>query len=349
MANPVAIESSNFALWAGKQVGRGTPVATADKFLRQVDGNVDIERTFGNENYGDGQRYSNAQDFTNTVVGGGDVGFQGQPGPASWMLAQHLGTDSIGAPVSTVYPHTITPANAGGRWLTVWKKVGSAVGPHRVKYNDTRIAQLQVSCSQGAKVLRMTPTLLSIDPGEVFTSDPVKADDDASNVTDQPFLWTEATGLWNFDGGGAGAVGEVDEVNVTMNDNLDAWYGDDVKPALVVPGRGVVTVSFAYALTDLTLPVYNKVHYGSASPAGGAKPVKTIFSGSLDVTMTRGATTTLRSLRLEVPKINYAASLAIAGNADGGVVKLPMAGEARILTGSPIIRWTGNTLDSVAY
>ena len=62
MANPVAIESSNFALWAGKQTARGTPAVTADKLLRQVDGNIDIDRTFGNENFGDGARYSNAMD-----------------------------------------------------------------------------------------------------------------------------------------------------------------------------------------------------------------------------------------------------------------------------------------------
>jgi hypothetical protein len=345
----VAIESSAFALWAGKQTARGTPVATADKLLRQTDGGFGINRAFGNEQYGDGARFSNAVDFTDTVVGGGEPVIQAQPGAGAWLVAQTLGTDTLTGAGPT-YTHTLTPANAGGRWLTVWKKVGVAVGPVRQKHNDTRVSQLALTCGAGQKVLHLTPTFMSVDPGEVFTSDPVKTDDDASNATDYPFIWTEATALWNIDGGGAGAIADVNELNLTINDNLDAWYGDDIRPATIVPGRGVVTMSLTLGVTDQVLPKFNLVHYGTASPTAGTKPVKTIYSGSLDVTFTRGSAGTLRSWRLEVFKINYSPSdLNIEGAADGGALTIGLAGEARISGANPMVRLTAVNTDSAAY
>lgn len=345
----VAIESSAFSLWGAKQTGRGTAATTADKYLRQTDGGIEINRAFGNEQYGDGARFSNAVDFTDTIQGGGEPVVQMQPGAGSWLCAQYLGTDTI-AGAGPTYTHTLTPANAGGRWCTFWKKVGVAVGPVRQKFNDTRISQLVLTASAGAKVFHATPTLMSVDPGEVFTSDPVKTDDDASNATDYPFLWTEAAGTWNFDGGGAGAIADVNEFNLTMNDALDAWYGDNVTPATLVPGRGVVTVSATLGLTDQTLPKFNLIHYGTASPTVGTKPVKTIYSGSLDFKFTRGSAGTLREFRTEVFKINYSpGDLAISGQADGGAVTIALAGEARITGANPMVRLTGTTTDSLAY
>ena len=345
----VAIESSAFTLWAGKQTARGTPVAAADKLLRQADGGLGIARNFGNEQYGDGARFSNAVDFTDTVMGSGEPVVQMQPGAGAWLVAQSLGTDTLTGAGPT-YTHTLTPANAGGRWLTVWKKVGVAVGPVRQKFNDTRIGQLALSCSAGSKVMHGTASLLSVDPGEVFTTDPVRTDDDASNATDYPFLWTEATALWNIDGGGAGAIADVNEWNLTINDNLDAWYGDDIRPATLVPGRGVVTLSLTLGVTDQVLPKFNLVHYGTASPTSGTKPVKTIYSGSLDVTFTRGSAGTLRSLRVEVPKVNYSpGDLTIEGQADGGAITIGLAGEARITGANPMVRVTAVNTDSAAY
>lgn len=345
----VAIESSAFSLWGGKQTARGTPVATADKKLRQVDGGVGIARAFANENYGDGARFSNAVDFVDTIMGSGEPVCQLQPGSGAWLCAQQLGTDTFTGAGPT-YTHTLTPANAGGRWLTVWKTVGVAVGPVRQKFNDTRIAQTVIACGAGSKVLHVTPSLTSVDPGEVFTSDPVKADDDASNATDYPYLWTEATGAWNIDGGGAGAIADINELNLTINDSLEPWYGDDVKPATLAPGRGVVTASMTLGVTDQVIPKFNLVHYNTATPAGTTKPSKAIYSGSLDVIFTRGSAGTLRSLRIEVPKINYAPSdMAIEGAADGGALTVSLAGEARITGASPMVRITAVNTDSAAY
>lgn len=341
----VAIESSAYSLWLAKQTARGSVAATADKKLRWVEGGLDIVREFGNENYGDGERFSNATDFTNTVMGSGDPGIQGQPDTAAWLIAQCLGTDTLSGPDgSGIYTHTLTPANAGGRWLTAWKKVGVAVGPVKTKFVDCRMGQLVIAASAGSKVLRLTPSIISISPEVGPVSDPVKAEG-----TEDALLWTECTGTFNIDGLGAGVIADIASMEITINDNLAAWYGDDVKPSLIVPGRGVIVVAYTLALTDVTLPQYNKVHYGTGSPAAGTAPTKAIYSGSLDFKFTRGAAATLRELQFTIPKINYSPGLAVSGQADGGVIELPMAGEARKSGASAMMTVVGKNVDNAAY
>lgn len=345
MPFPNAMESGIFALWGAKQTARGVPATTADKKLRQVAGSFAIQRAINSENFGDGERFANGMDYTDTLMGGGDPSFEGQAGAGAWVVAQSLGADAYTAGTgSAPGTHVLTPANAGGRWLTFWKTVGAAV-PNKEKYNDSRISQLVIGASSSQKVLRITPTIISCDPGITYAVDPVATDDG-----EDPFLWTQSHGTFNIDGLGAGLITEISELTLTINDGLNPWYGEDIRVNSVVPSRGTIGVAFTLLLTDQTLPIYNQIHYGDPTPAAGSAPINTVHYGSIDMNMSFGSGDDARSWQQEIPKVRYATDLAVSGLVDGGPIEMAVGGEARKLDGTtPMLTITVTSADAAAY
>jgi hypothetical protein len=337
-----ALDSGVFAYWVNKQTARGTAATVGKKKLRKVGGGIDINRAMGREAFGDGKRFSTATDYTDTIQGGGDPVIQGQVGPAAYLAYLYGGTDTFSG--AGPYTHAITPNNSGGPWVTMWKTVGSAVGPIRQRYADGKVTQLVIESSAANKTLHITPTLLFADPAEVIAADVAQAFD-----ADEPFLWTEATGQFNFDGGGAGVVGEVNQLNLTLSDNVTPWYGDNVLIDEIVPGRSDCVLNYTVLLTDVTLPTYNKIHYGTAAPVATTKPVKTVFYGSLLMKFTRGSAGTLRELRIQIPKLAYSTDVAIEGLPDGGPVEMPLVGMGRDDGTNPMWTITGINNDNAQY
>jgi hypothetical protein len=346
MAFPNAIESGIFALWGGKQAARGTPAVTADKKLRQVAGALAIQRAIASENFGDGERFANGMDYTDTLTGGGDPSFEGQAGAGAWLVAQSLGQDSYapGTPPTDPGTHTLTPSNAGARWLTFWKTVGSSV-PNKEQYNDSKISQLVILSSAAQKVLRLTPTIMSLDPGIVYATDPLVVDDN-----EDPFLWTQSHGTFNIDARGVGVITEISELTITINDGLNPWYGEDIRVNSLVPSRGTISVAFTMLITDGTMPIYNLIHYGTETPAVGALPINTVHYGSIDMNMSFGTGPTLRKWKQTIPKVRYATDVAVAGAVDGGPIEMAIGGEGRKLDATtPMLTIAVTNGDSTAY
>jgi hypothetical protein len=340
-----AIASNVFALWAARQATLGTPATDADKKLRHVDGALAIQRDLASVSFGDGRRFANGTDYTNTLVGGGSPVVHCQPGAGAWLLAQAPGTDTFtaaagGAPAR----HVIVPGNAPGAWLTFWTTVG--VGGTAVKqvFGDTAVSSITLAASQNQKDARVTAALLSLDPGVVYDVDPTVADDG-----EEPFLYTQAEGTFNIDGLGAGAITTVSEASVTWTDGRAPWYGDSIRPRAVVPGRGDVACNFTLLLDDTTLPIFNLIHYGTETPAPGTRPQNTVHYGSLDFTMAYGTGVDRRSCRIEVLRVAYRTDVAVAGRVDGGPIEMAIGGVARYPTTGPITRVTFENADAAAY
>jgi hypothetical protein len=159
----------------GEAVRQGHPATVADKQGRKVGGDMNVNRSDGSENYSDGSRFGDAVGFVDTIVGEGSPVLQAQAGVVGSLGAIVLGADAVSA-AGPNYDHAETPGT-GGAWATVWKKVGATVGPLRQKFNDCRLVSLRIEGSTANKVVKITPTWLSLDSGEIFTSDPVKVID----------------------------------------------------------------------------------------------------------------------------------------------------------------------------
>lgn len=331
-----AVESRVEGVWWAKQSAKGTAASTADKQGRKIGGGMSPARDDGNENYSDGSRFSSASDFVNTVLGNGNPMVQGQPGVTGHLAYLMCGQETVTG-AADPYTHVATPANGGSFWSTWWKKVGQS-SVLRQKFNDCRLTSLRLEASSASKVLHLTATFISLDSGEIFTSDPVKADD---GIT--PLLYTEATGTFTIDGT---VYQGHSSFAVTINDNVTPWYGDDVTAYEVVFGQGSVDIEGVTILVDAPgLQRYNTIVYGTASPTAGTKPQKTVPAlGSYTFDMTRTGPPA-REVKVELPGVKWSPDLSIEGNPDGGAIELPMAGQTRPVTGQPHIRITTKSAD----
>jgi len=342
----MAIESNVEGIWLAKQTAKGTP-ATAPtsnanaKKLRKVGGGVNPTLDHGNENYSDGNRFSDASDFVNSIVGNGAPVAQMGPGDGAYLSYLMLGSETTAAAVAGVVPHTITPGPTSF-WFTVWKRMGNSL-IIRQKYTDCRMVSLRVEGSSANKVVKMTPTFFSLDAGEVFSTDPTCVVD-----TDQPFLYTEAEATFTID---TVVIRGHSSFAMVITDGLATWQGDSVYMHDVTTGQGAVTIEGITLLVDQAgLDQYNKIMYGTTSPTAGTKPQKTVYMGSYSFELKRGtvASANFRNFKVELAKVHWNPDLAIDGNPDGGATEISLGAEARKDPAQPFVKITANTVD-IAY
>lgn len=280
------------------------------------------------------------------------VTFQGalakQPVPTATVdnTAATGGTVVIAAGVTgTGFQHVATPADIGGFYSTWVKSVGKSV-IYRAQFNDARIASLRWEGSSASKVLKVTPTLLILDPGQILTADPTQTDDGT-----RPFIYTEAAGSFTIDGA---VFRGHSSFAIEAQWGLQEWYGDAVTPFDLINTRAdVVLQAITILLDQQGLQKYNVLVYGTPTPAANAKPLQTISGlGSYACTFNRVSQYTggiERSAAYSVPSVKWDPNLAIPTNVAGGPVELPLAGEYRKLAGQPAFQITTTYPEDVAF
>jgi len=339
-----AMEANIEGLWIAKQTARGTPAtapapAGQGKRLRKVGGGLSPNPDHGSENYSDGKRFTGATDFINLISGQGAPVVQGGPGDLAYLAYLISGGESADVPVASVTPHTITPAETGSFWFTAWKRLGTNVSTKQ-KFNDCRMTSLRIEASSANKVVKATPTLISLDAGEIFDTDPTKTVD-----VDLPFLYTDAVGTFVLDG--QPAIRGHSSFAFVISDGLAGWQGDSVFHHELVSGTSTIAVEGITLLVDAPgLAQYNRIVYGSAAPVAGTKPQNQVYYGSYTFTLTRGAGATLRSFQVTLPKVHWNPDVALEGNPDGGPIEISLGAEARDDGTNPLYTIVANTLDA---
>jgi len=331
-----ALESRSEGVWVAAQTGKGTGGAIASaKQIKKVGGDLNVNRDDGSENYSDGARFGDASDFVQSIIGNGAPVAQGTADMAGYLAWLICGSEVVTG-AADPYTHVATPAESGGLWSKWWKKVGQNVGPLRQEFSDCRLTSLRVEGSSANKIVKLTPTFISLLSGKVFTTDPVGA-----VLAEQPLLYTEGIGRFAIDGT---VYTGHSSFAIVINDNVAPWYGDDVLPNDITFGIATVAIEGVTLLVNTQgLSRYNQQIYGSPTPTVGAEPLKTIPAlGSYTVDLQRGST---RQLKIEVPGLKWSPDLAIAGNPDGGPVEIALAGQARKVTGQPMVKVTTKTAD----
>lgn len=284
------------------------------------------------------------------------VTFQGslanQPVPStSWSFTDAYtggatpATEAASTIVGTGYTHVATPADTGGFWSSWVKSVGKSV-VYRGQFNDARISNLRYEGSSASKVVKATPTLLILDPGNLLGVDPTKADDGT-----RPFIYTEGQGNFVIDGQvfrGHSAFA------IEAQWGLNEWYGDAATPYTVINNRATVVLQGITIVLDSNgLAFYNKYIYGTETPAVGAKPIQTIPAlGSYSCTFNRVNPFTggiSESMNITLPSVKWDPNLAIPANPAGGAVEFPLAGEYRKVAGQPAFTVTVTTPNDIAY
>jgi hypothetical protein len=156
-----------YGLWAGKQTAKGTALVAPAKRFKQVAGGFNVVREDGSENYSDATQFPSTTDWINTMSGNGQPGIEATPEELAWMLWAAEGGETTsavtGPPAKT--KHTAVPLPGLGHWHDWTDRQGSQV-IDRWRHNDCQISQLQVEGSTANKAVRVTPSIVSLDPGE---------------------------------------------------------------------------------------------------------------------------------------------------------------------------------------
>ncbi len=339
-----AIESGIGTTNYGRQSAKGTKATAAtitvgyDRIKWTGDAPLKVNKKLGAKEYVDGQRFGSPTRFTDSVGGEvGMIGFHAQPENVGLYSAAILGVDTVTG-ASDPYTHTSTSAGTTGQWGTWWQKVGSAVGPVRLMFWDSKVAKLTYTSNFADKVLTGELDIQALS-AEVYSTDPAKTE-----ATSDPYLHTEAAGAFTLD---SLVVPEVNEAVTTIDTKMSPYFGDNITPIHLIEGKGAITQSMKAITTGDTIGKFNKAVFGTATPSAGAVPVKDVFSAATSIVYTRSAT---RTFSIICPKVDIdPENLVIGAQAEGGPIPLDFTGTCRKDGSTPAITTVALTAESGSY
>jgi hypothetical protein len=284
-------------------------------------------------------------DWVNTLVGNGNPGIQGTPEELAWLMWALQGGETTtavtGPPAKT--KHTTVPLPGLGHWLTFVQTVGSSE-VDRSSHNDCQIGQVVVEGSTANKAVRVTPTVISLDPGEQIAAAPAQA-----MPTKPAFLYTDGTARFTIDGT---TFRGHSQFTLTINKDLQPVYSDDVTVYDLAIGNATVTIGVTLFFDTAGRAQFNKLLYGTAAPATGTKPLKTITAlGSYGFDLrARDNTGTANgdTFVLAMAGVKWNVPDAPAPNPDGGAGEIALAGSMRKVAGQPAVQIDINN-DAAAY
>lgn len=334
-----------YGLWAGKQVAKGTALAAPTHRFKNPSGGMNLPRDDGSINFSDATQFTSYQDWVNTLVGNGNPGLMATPEELSWLLYAFHGGETTsavtGPPAKT--KHTTVPLPGLGHWCTWTTRQGSAT-VDRMDWVDTQMAQLVVEGSTANKAVLATPSLISIDPGVKRATDPV-----AAMPTKAGFLYTDGVATFSID---ATVFRGHSQFTLTINKDLQPIYSDDSVVYDLALGNAVITIGVTLYFDTDGLAQWNKLLYGSTTPAPGAKPKRTLGAlGSYGFTLSpkdAAGVVTGDNFVLTFAGVKWTVPDAPDPNPDGGAGEVALAGSMRKVAGQPDFQIDINN-DAIAH
>lgn len=316
-----------YALWAAKQTAKGTKnAAPSHRFKHLGTGGFQPARTDGSENYSDATQFPDTVDWVDSLIGNGAPGMQATPDELAWVFWALEGGETtsavVGPPAKT--KHTAVPLPGLGHWCTWVTRQGSSV-VDRYSYNDCQISQLVVEGGTGSKAVRMTPTVLSLDPAEIIAADPAQA-----MPVDPTFLYTDGTARFTIDGT---VFRGHSAFTLTINKDLQPVYSDDVTVYDLAIGNAIITISVTLFFDAASRAQFNKLVYGNIAPVAGNKPIKNLpalgsYQFDLRPVLSTGAVSGDKFVA-NIAGVKWAIPDYPDGNPDGGVPEITLAGAMR--------------------
>jgi hypothetical protein len=322
-----------YGLWAGKQTARGTANAAPGKRFKWLgSGPFQPGRTDGSEQWSDLTMFPGITDWVDTISGAGAPDIEATPEELAWLFWALEGGESTaavtGPPAKT--KHTTVPLPGIGHWLTFQDRQGSSVLQRR-QYVDCQIGQLVVTGGTQAKAVRVTPSVISLDPAIIAAADPA-----AALTAKIPFLYTDGTSRFSIDGT---VFRGHSAFTLTVNKDLQPVYADDTVVHDVAIGNAGVTISVTLYFDSNALAQWNKLVYGVVNPAAGVKPLRTVAalgSYGFDLRARDGAgAVNGDKFVLALAGVKWNVPDAPAPNPAGGAGEITLAGSGRISGSNP--------------
>jgi hypothetical protein len=206
------------------------------------------------------------------------------------LLYGVLGAQAISG-ASDPYTHTLTPG-ASLPYFTFWRMLANGLFE---KMSDCIITALAIHGESG-KPLRVTPTIMGLAPTFLTAAEATVAVEKTNR-----FMHYDASAAYKVEGT---AVSCVRSFDLTIDNGSEVIPGDSLEACDVSVGRLTVSAATTQLVSDFAL--WNRLHYGGASPSNAAVHTQTVLelAGSpagLDWLWTRVAAS--RTLEILVPRV----------------------------------------------
>lgn len=320
------LERNFYGLWVGKQSAKGTPNTTPGKRLVQVAGDFGFTRDDGEELYSDLTKYPARTDWVNSLLGQGEPGVECTPTEMAYLLWLFHGAEDVtaitGPPAAS--QHSFSPSTGLGHYFTAYARVGNSI-VRRHRFEDCLITKTVIEASTANKALRITPTVLSLNPGIVFATDPA-----AAMPTDKSLLYTDGAGAFSIDGA---VFRGQSQFALTIDDAWSPVFSDDQVPFDLVQGTPSAGVGVTLYLDQDAFEWWNQLAYGDPTPAAGTAPLKVIpANGSYTAELTQADDTGTPNgiaFNADFPEVKWTLPPAVAPNPEGGATEVTLAGTLR--------------------
>lgn len=341
------LEPNIFGLWGKKQTAKGTPadMTTLAHRLPWLGGDMAMPRDEGATNTSDLTKYGTQFEWLNSLLGNGEPAVAATPEEMAWLLWIAHGAETVtsvtGPP--TAQKHTFVPSTGRGFYAGFLRRLGLSI-IDRKQFDDSLIARWVIEGSTAQKDVRITPRILSLDPGVIKT-----ADGGAPFPSTVPFYFTDGAGTFAVDGA---VFRGNSQFAITGDEDLQPQFGDDVTPEDLSQGRPSLGLGVTLLMTQQANDLWNTKVYGSATPVAGTKPRKQLSAlGSYLVNLvqkdpTTGAANGKRFNAL-FPNVKWTLPDYPGPNPDGGPTEIALAGVPRQVGVTPaytIDVYTDNTV-----
>lgn len=245
----------------GVQASKGTALANSQERVYLTGGGVETIRGVSVLEETSSGRTPN-QSIVNVVNAGGSVPFFARPDSLGIFLYGAFGAVAH-AGAGDPWTHTYTFANTQP-WLTIWKNIGGLLYE---RYIDNKIGDLELISEKG-QALRVTAPILGLSPrylGAAESGSPATADNAA------PFVHYDGKGALKLENV---AIAAIERIRILIPAGLTLQQGDDVEGSDVTEGQRRATIETVNIISDLAL--YNRFHYGTATPAAADPPTKNV-------------------------------------------------------------------------
>jgi Phage tail tube protein len=278
----------------GIQAAKGTPLAASTQGLYLAGGTpprpMRTEEAFAETT----SLRMRSDRYVSEVHSEGAPQFYVMPKSIGALIYAALGGKSVTG-AGDPWTHTIIPA-ASTPWLTFWRMIGNLLYG---RFSDCKVKTLVIHGESG-KPLTVTATIIGMTPVHKTA-----AETTAPIEVTQRFMHYDGAGALMVEGA---AVASIRNFDITIENNSATVPGDSLTPNDVSEGELVVTVRATQLFTAASL--YNRLFYGSASPADNAAAINAVLElagapAGLQFTFTRVAAAPgpERSLQIAVPRV----------------------------------------------
>jgi hypothetical protein len=329
------LEASQYIYYIAPQTAQGSPAAAGLATLAPavVDGSVSMAVDAGVNRWPTyGNRFYDSVRFVNSLQGEGELQCAAHPETVGRLLKWYLGGSDTVTADGSASKHALG-LGAGSQWLTIYRKVGVTEGtgagaPRLERYNDCRMTQLIIEGSNANKMLRVRPTFLVADPGEIVAAVPTIT---VPTAPERPFVYTDGTAALKFSTNTGTAVVNPDTISftLTMTEAINRAEGDDVIPLGFLTGESTVTWAIEATAATAALQEYNKLLYGHHPLVTGDKPQAAIpAAGAIDLLLDYGSGAGLRKLGLVSGALQFTPTGELTTNTGGQASTITFTGEA---------------------